>query len=93
MPGLALDFLDHVTVDVGQATIDPIVSHEELRVIDAQQIQDGGVDVVDLGRITSIQRLIAPLITWPIGRAALNATAGQPVREDERIVIAPSAAL
>ena len=56
-------------------------------------MHDRGVDVVDLGGVAPVQRLVAPLITFAVGDTAFDAATGQPVREDIRIVIPTLAAL
>ena len=43
--------MDHVPVHVGQPAVDAVVADGQLRVVDAEQVQDRGVDVVDLGRV------------------------------------------
>lgn len=83
----------HVTMHVGQSAIDAVAAERELCVVDAHQVQHRGVDVVDLSRVVSIQRLVAPLIGWAVGDAGLDAAAAQPVAENIRIVVAPFAAL
>ena len=60
---------------IGQSSIDAVVAYDKLSVIDAQQVQDGRVDVVDLRRIVAIQWFVAPLITRAIGGSAANPSA------------------
>ena len=43
------DFFDHVTGDVGQSLVSPVVPVREPRVIDAQEVEDGRVKIVDMG--------------------------------------------
>ena len=78
---------------VGQATINTIAAEGELGVVDAHQVQHCGMDVVDLSRVVSIQRLVAPLIGWAVSDAGLDAAAAHPVAEDIRIVVTTFAAL
>lgn len=80
-------------MDIGQTTIDAVVTNGKFFVIDAQQVEDGGVDVVNLCRVVAIQRLVAPLVGRPVADAAFNAAAAQPVGEDERVMVASLAAL
>ena len=67
-----------MAVDIGQAAIDAVVSHRELFVVDSQQVQDRGVDVVDVSRIVSVGRLVAPLVAGAVRGATLDAATGQP---------------
>ena len=60
--GLSQQVIDHVTVYVGQPSVDSVVTNGQLAVINAEQMQNRGVDVVDLRRVVSIQRLVAPLV-------------------------------
>ena len=48
----ANDLLDHVAEHVGEAVVAPLVLVGEALVIDAQQVQDGGVEVVDVDAVT-----------------------------------------
>ena len=41
------DLLDHLAVHVGQAALDAVVVVGQLLVVEAEQVQDGGVEVVD----------------------------------------------
>src|SRR6188768_4476532 len=53
-------------------------------------MQNGCMDVVAVGRL---ERFVGPFVALPVSDASLNATAGEPVRECERIVVAPLASL
>ena len=44
---------------VRQPAIDAVVSHRQLQVIDAEQMQNRGVDVVDLGGAEAVGGLVA----------------------------------
>ena len=48
------DLPNHVAVDVGQAAVDAVVADGQPGVVDAEQVQDRGVDVVDLGRVSTV---------------------------------------
>src|SRR5690606_18335206 len=80
-------------VNVGQAALDPIVSEGEALVIDAEQVQDRGVDIVAVGGPAAVARLVRPLVAFAEGGTSLDAAAGEPVREDEGVVIASPGAL
>jgi hypothetical protein len=55
--------------------------------------RNGRVDVVHRRGMTSIQRLVTPLVALAASDASLDASSAQPVREDVRIVVASFAAL
>ena len=75
---------------VGQSSIDAIMAVNQLEVVDAQEMQNGCMDVVTIGRL---ERFVGPFVARTVSDAALDATAGEPVRERERIVVAALAAL
>src|SRR5688572_8357315 len=78
---------------VGQAAVDAVGAERESLMVDSQQMQDGGVDVVYLRGIFTVERLVAPLIAWAVRDAALDAAAGEPICEHKWIVIPAEAAL
>ena len=82
------NFVDHMPMHVGEAAVDAVVADGELRVVDAQQVQDGGVDVVDLGGVFAVERFVAPLVGEAVSRASFDAAAAEPVGEDEGVVVA-----
>ena len=82
-----------VAVNVGQATIDSIVADGKALVINAQQVQDCCVNVVDLRRMISIKRLVAPFVGWAMRHTCFDAAAAKPIREDIRIMVPAFAAL
>ena len=43
-----------MAMHVGQPAVDAVVADGQLRVVDAEQVQDRGVDVVDLGRVFAV---------------------------------------
>jgi len=43
---LAQQPVEDVTVNVGQAAVDAVVADRQLRVVDAEEVEHGGVDVV-----------------------------------------------
>ena len=45
------DLLDHVPVHVGQAAVDAVVAEGQPLVVDAEQVQHRGVQVVAVGRV------------------------------------------
>ena len=86
-------FVNDLAVDVGEAAVDAVVTEGELFVVDAEEVQDGGVDIVDFGVVVWIGRLVTPFIAGAVSGAAFDAAAGKPVRENKWIVVAAFAAL
>jgi len=78
---------------IGQPAVDAVVADGQAFVVDAQEVHDGGVDVIDLRRVQAVLRFVAPLVGLADGGAAFDAAACEPVGEDIRIVIAADAAL
>ena len=85
------DLLNHMPMHIGQAAVDAVVAERQARVIDAEQVQHRRVNVVAIRRM--LGRAERPLVAGPVGDAALDAAAGEPVCERERVVIAAQAAL
>ncbi len=77
--------------DVGQAEIAAVVAIGQPRVIDAQQVQDRGVQVVDAHAVDD--GLEAEFVGLAVVDAALDSAAGQPGGEGVRIVVAAGAPL
>ena len=84
---------DYVPVHVREAAVGAVVAEGQLLVVEAEEVQDGGVDVVTLGEALAVGGLVAPFVALSVGDAALDAAAGEPVGEDEGIVVAALAAL
>src|SRR5438552_789196 len=80
------DVLDDVSVDVRQALVAALMEVGQFLVIEAQAVQDGGVDVVDVGLV--LDGLEAELVGGAVADAALDSAAGHPHREAIRVVIA-----
>src|SRR5690606_37354629 len=85
---LADDLADHLAVDVGEAAVDAVAAVDEALVVDAELVQNCRVDVVTVGRPVAVEGLVRPLVAFAVGDAAADAAAGEPVREDERVVVA-----
>ena len=45
---LGQDIVDHFAVDIGEAAVDTIVTNGELRVVDSEEVEEGGMNVVHL---------------------------------------------
>ena len=80
-------------MDVGEATVDTVMADGKPLMVDAQQVKNGGVDVVDLCGVISIQGLVAPLVGFGMRDAAFDAASTQPVGKNVRIVVATFASL
>ena len=61
--------------------------------IDAEEVEDGGVDVVDLGGVAAVEGFVAEVVAGAVGDAAADAAAAEPVSEAEGVVVAAFAAL
>lgn len=85
--------MDDVAMHVGQSTIDAIVTNGESRVVDAEQVQDGGMNIVDLSGVAAVERLIAPFVRGTVADTTANAGSAEPVGEHPWIVITSFAAL
>jgi hypothetical protein len=83
--------IDDVAVDVGEAAVDAVVPKCQLLVIDPEEMENGRVHVIAIGRV--FHCLVGPFIALAVGDAALHAAARKPRRERERIVIAAFASL
>src|SRR5262245_13429684 len=80
------DSLDDVAVDVRQAAVDAVVTERQLLMVYAEQVQHGRVDVIAVsGSRRSSER---PFVAFTERNAALDAAAGEPGRERERVVVA-----
>jgi len=78
-------------VDVGEAAVDAVVAVGEASVIDTEQVQDGGVEVVAVG--FAIDGLIAEFVAETVGSTGFDACAGEPGDEGAAVVIAPGFSL
>src|SRR5690606_15788691 len=83
---LGNDIVDHAAGDVGQAEISAAVAVGEPLVVDAQQVQNRRVQVVDVNFI--LHGEITVLVGGPVLDARLHAAAGEPHREAFGIVVA-----
>ena len=76
-----------MTVHIGQSTVNPVVAHRELFVVDTQLMQDRGVDVVAAHRVVPVGRSEAPLVAFAVGHPAADATTGEPIGEYEQLTV------
>lgn len=85
--------LQDVPVHVCQSAIDAILSDGQPGVIDSQQMQDGGVDIVDLSGVIAIEGFVAPFVGVSAGDATTDSTATEPVGKDIRVMVTSSGPL
>ena len=77
--------MDHVAVNIGQATLQSIVIERQPFVIQTQQMQNGRVKIVNLGDI--LDRLVAEFIGSAITERGFDTRAGEPASEAGGIVV------
>ena len=68
---------------VAEAKVAAGIAVGELLVVESEQVQDGGVKVVDVNRLVDGAK--AELVRRPVDEAALDAAAGEPHREAVRL--------
>src|SRR5579871_2352157 len=85
------NLIDDMTVNVGQPAINAVVSKRELLVVDPQQVQDRGVEVVAVGLTRG--RFVRPFIALAVRSASLDPGPREPRDKGPAVVIAPGAAL
>ena len=78
--------LDNLAADVGQPVVAAVVEIGETLVVEADQVQDRGVQVVDVGLVRRWRS--AEFVGRADGHAALDAAAGHPHRETVGVVVA-----
>ena len=76
----------HDSMDVGQPEVAALKLEGQLRVVDAQAVQDRGVQVVHVDRI--LRDVVAVVVGLAVGDAGLHAAAGQPDGEAARMMVA-----
>ena len=65
-----------MAVHVGQPPVDAVVAERQPGVIDAQEVQDGRVQVVAVRGV--FDGLVRPFVAGAVGHAPFDAAAGQP---------------
>src|SRR5262245_36622767 len=83
---LCQDAFHYVAVDVGEPVVAAGVAVGEALVIDAHQMKDGGVQVVNVDLVAN--GVPAKLVCGAVGDAALDAAAGQPHGKAKWVVVA-----
>ena len=84
------DLLHHLAFHIGEAEIAATVAIREPFVVEAEEVQHGGVEVVDVD--LAIDALGAVVIAFAVTVAGLHATAGHPNREGA-VVMVPTVTL
>jgi hypothetical protein len=74
-------------VDISQSTGYAVVAKSELRVIDSKQVENRGVNIIDLSRIAPIQRLITKRIAFAVRHSTFDAPTTKPVGKNKGIVV------
>src|SRR5438046_6013113 len=80
------NLVQYAAVNIGQAEIAPGIPIGELLVIEAEQVQDGRVQIVHVNLV--LDRLETEFVRRAINRAAFHSPAGEPHAESVRIVVA-----
>ncbi len=80
------DLLDHMSVDICQAAVDAVVVEAQFLVIQPEQVQRGGVQVVAVGGI--LGGFEAEVVGAAVGGAAFDAAAREPCGECSGVVVA-----
>src|SRR5262245_7037477 len=88
-PRLRHDLAYYPAVHVGQPEIAATVAVCEPFVVEAHEVQDGGVQIVDVRSV--FDGRVAEFIGGAVDVAALHPAAGQPHREAEMMMVAASA--
>ena len=77
--------MNHVAVDVGEASLEAVVIKGQPLVVEAKKVQDCGVQIVDGGDV--LLSLPAKQIRCTVCVTALDASAGKPSGEAVGIVV------
>src|SRR4051794_4412457 len=86
---LGEDRLDDFAGDIRQAEVSALRAVRELFVVDAAELEHGGVEVVDVDLVNLCA--VAEFVGFAVGDAGLDAAAGHEEAECEDVVIAASA--
>ncbi len=82
----AQNVVHDLAVDIRQTEITTGVSIRQLCVIDAELVQDRGVQIVKMDLV--LDRVVPVLIGFSVRHPATNAASGHPHRKSVRIVVA-----
>lgn len=78
--------LNHLAMHVGEAEVATLEAVGELGVVHAEEVEDGGVEVVNGHGIAG--DVPGEVIGLAIGEAAFDAATGHPQREGARVMVA-----
>src|SRR5262245_19230720 len=78
--------MDYVSGDIGQAEISAAVMVSEPGMVNAQQVQNGRMQVVNVDRF--VDHLESEIVGSAVDHPSFDASAGHPHCECERVVIA-----
>jgi hypothetical protein len=84
-PALGEEFLHHLPIHIRQPVIPSRVAEGEAFVVEAEEVEDGGVEVVDVDLV--LDRTEAEVVGGAVGEAAADAAAGQPGGEAPVVVV------
>ena len=79
-----------MAVDVGQAALDAVVVVRQLFMVQAEQVQRCGVQVVAVGRMFGGQ--VAEIVGGSVADSAFDSSAGQPGGERSAVVVSTGSA-
>ena len=82
-----------MSVHVSEAPVYTIIADRELFMVYTQKMQHSGMDIINLGWVFAVQRLVAPLVTFSSSNSSLDSSSAKPVGENVRIVVTPLTAL
>src|SRR5262245_48152898 len=85
------DLPHDLPMHIGQPEVAAAVAEGELLVVEADEVEDGGVEVVDVDAV--FDGLVAEFVGGAVDVAALDAAAGEPHGEAEAVVVATLVAL
>src|SRR5439155_1273364 len=85
------DRFNHFAVNIGEAAVAAVMAEGELFVIDAEQVQNGGMEVIAVG--FSGLGSPRPFVALAVSRTAFDAGAGQPGNECAAVMVPASGAL
>lgn len=77
--------MDDIAVDVGEAEVPSLEAEGEFFVVDAECVEDGGVEVVDMDGV--FDNVVAEVIGLAVDDAGLDAAACHPDGEASGVVV------
>jgi hypothetical protein len=86
---LGEEVFDHVAVDVGEAEVATGMGVGEFFVIEAEEVEDGGVHVMHVDLV--LDGVVTEVVGFAEGEAGFDARACEPLAEAARVVVAPGA--